>query len=297
MGDVLTMVMLAGCMICYVFQGLFGKLYAAAYDGQESDATPVYSCLYGVIVSVSVFAAAMGFRFSASAGTWALGVLNGLMLFLYNLGVIKASLTGPFSIQSIFRLFGGVVVPMAFSVLFWQDALSAVQAAGIVLMLVSFVVINADGAAFKGIRKGYIGWVALLFTVNGAYGTLMACQQRLTGAAESNEMIVITFLSSAVISLISLAFTRKGGTLKAFRMSKKALLYAVGAGVVAALAVVQLMLLLGRMESLSVFYTVENGMVLVLTVLFSALMFKEKLSRNAIAGIALAVISLAMLSM
>ena len=57
------------------------------------------------------------------------------------------------------------------------------------------------------------------------------------------------------------------------------------------------MLLLGRMESLSVFYTVENGMVLVLTVLLSALMFKEKLSRNAIAGIALAVISLAMLSM
>ena len=115
--------------------------------------------------------------------------------------------------------------------------------------------------------------------------------------AESNEMIVVTFLSSALISLISLVFSRKKDTFRVFRMSGKAWAYAIGAGVVAALAVVQLMLLLNRMESLAVFYTVENGMVLVLTVLFSALMFKEKLSCNAIAGIALAVISLAMLSM
>lgn len=297
MSDLLTLVMLAGCIICYVFQGLFGKLYAAAYDGLESDATPVYSCMYGLIVGVSVLTAAMGLHFSASAATWGLGVFNGLMLFLYNLGVIKASRTGPFSIQSIFRLFGGVVVPMAFSVLFWQDALSAVQLIGIVLMLGSFVIINLDGTALQGMKKGYIGWVALLFIVNGAYGTLMACQQRLTGPEQSNEMIVITFFSSALISLISLLISRRGGTVKAFRMNRKALLYAVGAGIVAALAVVQLMLLLGRMESLAVFYTVENGMVLVLTVLFSAWMFKEKLSRNAIAGIVLAVISLAMLSM
>jgi len=296
--DLLTFGMLAGCILCYTFQGLFGKIYSTAYTGEESDATPVFSTLYGVIVSIIVFAAVMGFRFEASLATWGMGVANGLMLFLYNLGVIKASRTGPFSLQSIFRLFGGVVVPMAFSLLLWGEKLSGLQVAGIVAMLASFVVINLDGNAFKGIKKGYAFWVALLFVVNGLYGTLMAGQQRVMNNAQGNEMIVITFLSSAIISLISLAVTRRKDTVKAFRMNGKAWGSAVGAGIVAALAVVQLMLLIGRLgDMLSVFYTVENGLVLVLTVVMSAIMFKEKLNRNVIIGIAISVASLVLLSL
>lgn len=294
---ILTYAMLVGCILCYTFQGLFGKLYAASYTGGENDATPVYSCIYGLIVGVSVLAVALGFRFEASLSTWGLGIANGLMLFLYNLGVIKASRTGPFSLQSIFRLFGGVVVPMLFSVLFWGDRLTAVQVTGIVVMLASFVVINIDGNILQGVKKGYVGWVALLFTVNGLYGTLMACQQRVMAGAQSNEMIVVTFLSSSLISLLSLLVSRRKETLNAFRMSGKAWGNAIGAGVVAALAVVQMMALLNRMESLSVFYTVENGMVLVLTVVLSAILFKEKLSRKAIIGIAMSVVSLVLLSL
>lgn len=296
MEKLLTLGLLAGCILCYVCQGLFGKLYAIHYDGRESDATPVYSTLYGIIVGVGVLAAALGMRLSASAATWALGVLNGVVLFTYNLAIIRASCTGPFGFQSIFRMFGAVVLPMVFSLVFWGEKLSLLQVAGIVLMLFSFVLINADGVALKGAQKGYIGWVTLLFIVNGAYSVLMAAQQRVTGNAEGNEMIVITFLSSALISLVSLLIQHKGGTLGAFRMCQKAWLSALGAGLVAALAVVQLMVLLGRMESLSVFYTVENGMVLVLTVAASAVLFKEKISKSAMLGIALAVASLAMLS-
>ena len=296
--ELLDLGMLAGCILCYTFQGLFGKTYSTAYTGEESDATPVFSILYGVIVSLIVFVAVMGFRFEASLATWGMGIANGLMLFLYNLGVIKASRSGPFSLQSIFRLFGGVVVPMAFSLLLWGEKLSGLQVAGIVAMLASFVVINLDGNAFKDIKKGYAFWVALLFVVNGLYGTLMAGQQKVMNNAQGNEMIVITFLSSAIISLISLIVTRRGATLKAFRMNSKAWGSAVGAGIVAALAVVQLMLLIGRLgDMLSVFYTVENGLVLVLTVVMSAIMFKEKLNRNVIIGIAISVASLVLLSL
>lgn len=294
---ILTYGMLVGCILCYTFQGLFGKMYASAYTGEENDATPVFSCIYGLIVGVSVLAVALGFRFEAGLATWGLGIANGLMLFLYNLGVIKASRTGPFSLQSIFRLFGGVVVPMLFSMLFWGDSLTALQIIGIVVMLASFVVINLDGNALKGVKKGYVGWVALLFAVNGLYGTLMACQQRVMAGAQSNEMIVITFLSSSLISLISLLVSRRQETFKAFHMSGKAWGNAVGGGVVAALAVVQLMALINRMESLAVFYTVENGMVLVLTVVLSAIMFKEKLNRNVMIGIVMSVVSLVLLSL
>ena len=50
-------------------------------------------------------------------------------------------------------------------------------------------------------------------------------------------------------------------------------------------------------DMLSVFYTVENGLVLVLTVVMSAIMFKEKLNRNVIIGIVISVASLVLLSL
>lgn len=297
MGDLMTTGLLMTCILCYVCQGLFGKLYAIHFDGQASDATPVYSTLYGLIVGMGVFAVALGFRLHASPVTWTLGLVNGAVLFVYNLCIINSSRTGPFGFQSIFRLFGSVVMPMVFALVFWGETLSALRWAGIAVMLASFVVINADGMVLRDVKKGYVGWVTLLFFINGAYAVIMALQQRVMANTQRNEMIVITFLCSACISLLSLAVRRRGKTFHAFRMSKKAWGSALGAGLSAALAVVQLMILIGRVESLPVFYTIENGMILALTIIFSSILFKEKISRNAIIGIVMSLISLAMLSL
>lgn len=295
METLLTYGLLAGCIICFTFQGFFGKLYAGAYRGEQNAATPVFACIYGLIVGVSVLAAALGFRFAPSAPTWILGIVNGFMLFLYNLGMINASRTGPFSLQSIFRLLGGVVIPLLFSVLYWGDSLTALQLAGIAVMLVSFVAINMDGEGMKGMQRSYIGWTVLLFVVNGVYGAIMDSQQRIMAGAQRNEMIVVTFLCSSLVSLVYLAATQKKAAPSAFRMSKKAWLYAVGGGVSAALAVVQMMVMLSRMPA-AIYYTVSNGMVLVLSVLLSAVLLKEKLTRQVLIGIALSVISLVLLS-
>ena len=164
-------------------------------------------------------------------------------------------------------------------------------------MLASFVLVNADSMVLRDVKKGYIRWVTLLFFVNGAYAVIMAAQQRLAGPAERNQMIVITFLSSACISLAALLLRKKAHTLRAFRMCPRAWGSVIGAGVAAALAVVQLMIQIGRVESLPVFYTVENGLILVLTIVFSSILFREKISRTEAIGIALSVVSMAMLSL
>ena len=293
----MTTFLLITCVMCYVCQGLFGKMYAIHFDGRSGDATPVYSTMYGLIVGLGVLAVALGFRLNASAATWTLGLINGAVLFIYNLCIINASRTGPFGFQSIFRLFGSVVIPMVFALVFWGETLSLLRWLGIALMLVSFVVVNADGMVLRDVKKGYIGWVTLLFFINGAYAVIMATQQRMMVKTERNEMIVITFLCSACISLISLIARRKKETLLSFRMCPKAWGSALGAGISAALAVVQLMILIGRVESLPVFYAIENGLILGLTIIFSSILFREKISRKALAGIVLSVISMAMLSL
>ena len=80
MDGLITIILTCTCILCFVFQGLFGKLYSASYEGETADATAVFSTLYGGFVGVSVLAVALGFRLNASPATWMLGVLNGAVL-------------------------------------------------------------------------------------------------------------------------------------------------------------------------------------------------------------------------
>lgn len=137
-----------------------------------------------------------------------LGCINGVVLFLYNLGMIHASRTGPYAFQSIVMLFGSIVVCLLFSAVYWGDRLTVLQMAGIAVMLAAFVVLNGGGIDFRGVKKGYFFWVVSLFFTNGFYGVVMDAQQRLY-PHERKEMIIVTFFSSGFVSLIYLFATQK----------------------------------------------------------------------------------------
>ena len=98
-------------------------------------------------------------------------------------------------------LFGSIVVCLLFSAAYWGDRLTFSQMAGIAVMLIAFVVLNGGGIDFRGVKKGYFFWVISLFFTNGIYGVLMDAQQRLY-VQERNEMIIVTFFSSSVVSLL-----------------------------------------------------------------------------------------------
>lgn len=286
--------LLALCIACYTGQTFLNRSFSTAYDGPVNTATSVYAALYGFIVS-AITLCLMGLRFAPSGTTVLLGCVNGAMLFLYNLGMVHAARTGPYALQSIVMLFGSIVVCLVFSTLFWGDRLTVPQMAGIALMLAAFVVLNSGGIDRRCLKRGYFFWVVSLFFTNGLYGVLMDAQQR-QFPQERNEMIVTTFFVSALLSLACLLATRRGKAAEAFRMSAAAWGFAVGSGVCAAFAVYLLMVLLRYIPSY-ILYTVSNGSVLVLSALLSAVVLKERITRMTLAGVALSVASIVLLSL
>jgi hypothetical protein len=96
-------------------------------------------------------------------------------------------------------------------------------------MLVAFVVFNSGGIDFRSVKKGYVFWVIMLFCSNGLYGVILDAQQRLY-SAQRNEMIVTTFLSAAVMSLIYLLLRERKQTLSCFKMGKASWMTAVWGG-------------------------------------------------------------------
>ena len=139
-------------------------------------------------------------------------------------------------------------------------------------------------------------WIALLFISNGIYGVLMDAQQRVMQQTQRNEMIIITFFSSAVISLIYLLATQKKQSLHVFAMKKKVWLFILLCSIAAATGVYTMMLILGNVTS-SIFFTIENGAVLALTILLGYFILHEKLTRRMVVGILLSIVSLVLLAL
>ncbi|MGI6173571.1 MAG: hypothetical protein ACOYI8_06670 [Christensenellales bacterium] len=288
-----SVVVVIACVVLFSVKSLLNKIFALSYEGDKSAATPVFAMISCTGVAIATWAFG-GFSFTPSGVTWGYGLLNGIALFLLNLSVIQASLTGPYAFQSLMCTSGCILMPLVFTVLLGGEKITSMQATGIAIMLVSFVLFNAKGLTLAGAKKGYLAWVSLLFFSNGFYGVLLEAQQVALARTERDEMITITFSVCAIISLVYLLVKKKSAIWGAFRMSKKSWLCALSATVLYTVATNLVVLGLSLMHA-PIFHTSLNGGVLIFSVLLGTAMFREKFDIYKGTGLALAVVALVLL--
>lgn len=283
-------------IILYTIRSYTSKLYADSHTEHPMQATLVFSVITGLAGFCLTVLFSGGLNSLPSAITLLCGVSAGLVLFLYNLGCIRAATTGPYAIQSIIGMFGCVLLPLLFDRFVWDVTLSGMQYTGIICVLCSFVFLNLNGARMEGVQKGYYGWVALLFFSNGVYSVIMAVQQRLEGSAKRCEMVSTVFLSMAVLSLAYLLAGCKADLKTAFKLEPKSWCFALASGTALTAAMNLLVILLGYVSA-SVLYPIQNSAILVLLVLLSAVHLHEKIYKHTIAGILTALLGIAALSL
>lgn len=291
----MTALLVTIMVVLYSFQSLFCKLFSEKYNSSSPALTStVFSISFGGVAGIATLLIS-GFQFAPSPITWICGLSNALMLLIYNTAMIQASRTGSYSFQMICMLFGAIVLQLIFGVLFQGEALSLLQLIAIAMMLVSFVLINLKGLDLKGSSRKFLFWCAALFFSNGIYSILMNLQQQMNGA-QRNEMIVLSYLGMAILYAgIQLVKDRKA-LVQGFKIPKKPLLYLIICCACATTAVHMLVYILTLMDA-TILYTIDNGGVLMLSVIYSCILFKEKLSKMQLLGILLSVASIIMLSL
>jgi drug/metabolite transporter (DMT)-like permease len=238
------------------------------------------------------------FEFTPSIITIGFAFVNALLILGFNICLIGASDRGPYSITTIFMLFGGVLVPLLVAVLFMGDKLSILQCAAILFMLAAFYLMNKTDDKEKS--AGPIFWVLciLLLICNGSYSAVMDAQQFVCGSGERTEMLVFSYLFLSLFSLIVIFANYKWkltNVAKTIKQNKTSLLYLILAGLVGGCAQNLLLFLLQKVQT-SVLFTINNGGVMLFAIFYSVVLFKEKLNRNKIIGIILAFISLIVFS-
>ena len=291
------LVVLVSLMILFFsFQSLFTRLYSASYAGPDAGkATSVFSVCSGVFIAAASFLLG-GMTFAPSWQTILLGLLNAGMLILYNTSIIEAGNRGSYSFLMVASMFGGILVPMAIGLLFLGETLSGLQIVAVVMMLISLVLMNVRSISFKGASKSYYLWCIALFFANGLYGAILNLQAEVMDGAQRTEMLTILYLCSALAVIITECAKGQGKQLlSGFKMGKKSALFMV-ITCLSATAAANLLLYILTLMSSSVLYTIDSGAVLVVSILYSLILFKEKPTWEVVLGMAIAVASIVLIN-
>ena len=290
-----TALLVIAMVILFSFQSLFTRLYTRAYaGGDEKQATPVFSVCYGLFIALCSWIAG-GFSFRPTGYTWLFGVLNALVLLLYNNAMISGGKLGSYAFLMLSSLFGGIALPLLVGVVFLHETISALQWAAVAVMAVAIVLMNSKGLSLKNAPKKYYLWCALLFLANGLYGVIMNLQVNKLDGRESSEMLVILFACSALTAFAAQACTGKGKALAdGFRMGIRAGLF-LAVCCASAFAAARLMLYLLTKTQSGLLYTIDNGGVLALSFLYSIILFREKPNFSQIIGMILSAASIVLI--
>jgi drug/metabolite transporter (DMT)-like permease len=118
-----------------------------------------------------------------------------------------------------------------------------------------------------------------MFVTNGSYSSILTAQQSLTGKSEKEELIIVTFAVGALASLVKM-IVGKTNVVKAMRMSGKAATNLAIYALSAAFAINSLVI----MELTGVLLAMQNAGVMLTSVIFSVIFFKEKMTKMNIVG-------------
>lgn len=280
---------------CGTGQSFFCKLFTDSYKGEKNFSSVVFTAIFGISIGLCTLVIG-GFQLEASLYTWTFALINACILFLYNTALVKGSQLGPYSLLMICLLFGGIILPAISGTIFFDERITTTQGCAILVMLLSFVVMNCKRMNLKTVPKIYYVWCGILFLTNGLFGSFMNAQQKLMRATEREQMITISYVSCAIIAFTYHVIIRKKKTIVDYKIGKKTALFAIISCLSAAVAVNLIMYLISQLEATIVF-TISNGAVLSLSVICSCIFLKEQLSKNQMIGICLSVIGIVMFSL
>ena len=227
---------LASIILLYTFQNFFCKKFSLTYGGDSRDTTPVFTTIGGIIVVLVTFLFA-GCKFSAQPITIILGIVNAAALYFYNDFLLKGSLCGPYSVLTVFAVFGGITMPAAVKWIGFSDKMTGPAMCFVVIIMIAVYLMSnkpKDDSTdvTNKITPKFLLFSIGMFVTNGSYASILTLQQELSGESEKEELIIVTFSIGAAVSIIKLI---AGGKRQhnPFRMSLKAginlLIYAFSA--------------------------------------------------------------------
>lgn len=259
----------------YTIQNLFCKIYSNRYQGDPVSASWIYLIFCGAL-NGTVGLIMVGENFSPQPLTVLLACINAFALIGYYFCMVNASVCGPYSMQMVSLLSGGILIPI-FASAFFGDTISIGKWISVILILAAILMSSVKKDDQKIQHRIFFLLCIGLFVSNGVYSSLLDVQQRLTGESEQKAMLIMTYGLTAIGAFFVELFRKKKEFCNGFRQKKITMMFMIIGGV-AEIVAVNLFVSIIPFVNTALLYSVNNAGVLLLSVISSCILFRERLS-------------------
>ncbi len=252
----------------------------------------VFNFVISFVTAILLLAVSGGMK--TSAFTLFAGILFGVITAIQTVYYLKAFDIGPFSYTMVIASLS-TIIPALSGFLFWNETISFVQIIGMILMVLCFIFSVDFKANDKKASLRWLFYTTVVFFMQGAIGVMQKWHQNTAFKGELDAFLVIAFFASALFSIICLLFIREDKkTVIKTEATGKIILLMVLAGLCSAPNNKINLYLSGVMESF-IFFPVVNGGGLVLSMLASLVVFREKFNLQKIAGLVIGIVAVILL--
>ncbi|MBO5285844.1 MAG: hypothetical protein J6B16_02990 [Clostridia bacterium] len=220
------------------------------------------------------------------------GLIYGVLLILSQWMLTISLKTGNASICSVIYSLG-FVFPTVIGAIVWDGGFTPLQGVGLALalgtiLLSTFSNQNSDPAKGDKDKKDnknltFLPFILIAMLASGGLGLMQKIQQKSVVALERDEFLIIAFIVATVVSLIFFAFYRQKPTL-GFKQTA----YTAVTGLCFGGANVLNTLLAGVIKS-AIFFPVLNVSAILLCLILSIIIFKERLTLQKIGVMVLSI--------
>ncbi len=228
----------------------------------------------------------------ASRETLLFGAIFGILTACFQLSYTKALAMGSVSL-TVMTVNFSMLIPILFSYFAYDETVSPLGILGIILTLVSFL-LSAD---FKTKSKTNRFWLLLVICTFLANGGLSVTQKIYTSSnsVDSSAFVSITYVVSALITLIIYAILHAKHFERTYKISPKLFLYAAAVGITLAVFQAVNTYAISTVPAGILFPSYSGGCI-VFSVLAGVLLFKDKLKKRQVLSIAIGAIAVVLMN-
>ena len=205
---------------------------------------------------------------------------------------ISAMRVGAMSTTSICVMYG-MIIPSVAGPIFWKESISLLQISGIIMMIVSLWFIKGKTPEEKkNLSKKWTMLAILAFVFSGMAGVMEKIHQSTEAKTEKLPFVFVACAVMFAFSIVLSLATRKKEEKVSIRST---LSVAAVSGLVIGLYSTVNLTLSGNLDSM-IYYPIANGGAMLLTVLVSVVIFKERFDKERIIGTIIGLLGILCLS-
>lgn len=266
----------------------------------ETNKDTLFFNVIGCLGTIVFFAAAIlisGESFSVSRFTITVAVIFGFVTAASQYFCLLSMNLGPMSLSILFTYLSALI-PTVFGIFYRNIPPTVIQIIGLILMIATFF-LSIDKGKESGITIRWLFAVAGSFLGMGGLGVCQTVHQTSAYAYEINGLLFWTFVFAFIFfTILFIPYSvkdKKAGVAKRHYKFLDWCSMALTGVFMGALNLICLYLS-GKLPSV-IFFPILNGGVMILSGLASVFLFREKLSKKRLAGLAIGIIATCLIGM